>query len=184
MQLCSSRQRDKKIKAGIEVNQFICLKKSHHLCTNAKQNSLSISQSFKWVIVELKPSRGAVTVHCREACSVAPACLPGHSQAHTPRGRPSPTATFAGSASGSPARRRRTGPMPGSSSPAGQPCVGAVSTVSTRSVGEEKYPTGKIISLKMTPDSWRKLLTQNWLDFAEADLCLHHPSDRDLRPQS
>lgn len=74
--------------------------------------------------MELKPSRGAVTVHCTEAGSVAPACLPGHSQAHTPRGRPSPTATSAGSASGSPARRRRTGPTPGSSSPAGQPCVG------------------------------------------------------------
>lgn len=115
---------------------------------------------------------------------MAPACPPGRSQARTPRGRPSPTATSAGSASGSPARCRRTGPTPGSSSPVGQPCVGAVSTVSTDSVREEKYPSGKIISLKMTPDSWRKLLTQNWLNFAEANLCLCHQSDRDLGRQS
>lgn len=103
-------------------------------------------------IVGLKVSGDAVKVRCREACTVAPACPPGRSQARTPRGRPSPTATSAGSASGSPARCRRTGPTPGSSSPAGQPCVGAVSTVSTDSVREEKYPTGKIIGLKMTPD--------------------------------
>lgn len=64
-----------------------------------------------------------IRVHCREVCSVAPVCPPARSQARTPRGRPSPTATSAGSASGSPARRRRTGLTPGSLSPEGQPCV-------------------------------------------------------------
>lgn len=65
---------------------------------------------------------------------MAPACPPGRSRVHTPRGRPSATATSAGSASGSPARRRRTGLTPGSSSPAGRLCVKTVSTESTDSV--------------------------------------------------
>lgn len=76
-------------------------------------------------VAELRVSPGAIRVRCKEACSVAPACPPGRSRARTPRGHPSPTATSAGSASGSPARRRRTGPTPGSSSPAGQLCVKA-----------------------------------------------------------
>lgn len=54
---------------------------------------------------------------------MAPVYLPGHSLAHRPRGPRSPIATSADSASGSPARRCRTGLTPGSPSPAGQCCV-------------------------------------------------------------
>lgn len=65
----------------------------------------------------------SIRVHCRVVCSAAPVCPPGHSRVHRPRGHPSPTATSADSASGSPARRCRTDLIPGSSSPVGLSCV-------------------------------------------------------------
>lgn len=75
-------------------------------------------------IMSIKMSKSTIRVRCRGVCSAALVCPPGRSQARRPKGPPSPTATSADSASGSPARRCRTGLIPGSWFPVGLTCVG------------------------------------------------------------